>query len=606
MEFGTQIMPGSGVLFRLWAPDAGKVDLCLEDLNGSQQFFAMEKRDNGWFDCLNLQTVPGNLYRFRVNGGLLVPDPASRCQDDDVHGPSVVVDPESFDWQDDGWTGRPWHEAVIYELHVGCFSPEGSFSGIIERLDYLADLGVTAIELMPIADFPGRRNWGYDGVLLFAPDRVYGQPDDLKNLVQAAHARGLMVFLDVVYNHFGPEGNYLHVYGRNAFFTERHHTPWGAAINFDGPQSRTVRDFYIHNALYWLEEYHLDGLRFDAVHVIKDDSRPDILEDIAQAMQNGPGKERQVHLVLENDNNEPRYLGRSVNGSPKYYAAQWNDDLHHACHVMLTNERDGYYMDYADAPLHHLGRCLTEGFAYQGEPSLYRHGACRGGASKHLPPTAFVSFLQNHDQVGNRAMGERLIKLTADPILKLAVALFLLAPSPPLLFMGEEYGAETPFLFFCDFGPDLADKVANGRRRELARFPRFRDVEQRRNISDPGDPQSFSRSCLQWPAVEEPGNEWQHFYKGLLELRHTKIVPRLAGLTGANGHYRLLGRKALQVQWLLGDGAELSVLVQFGGEPLNNIRRPHRAILYADPAEDKTVWQDDTLPPRSIIWYLND
>jgi maltooligosyltrehalose trehalohydrolase len=376
-----------------------------------------------------------------------------------VHGASEVIDPGAFAWEDGDWNGRPWAEAVLYELHVGTFSPEGTFAGAQRRLDYLAELGVTAIELMPVGDFPGRCNWGYDGVLPFAPDASYGRPEDLKRLIQAAHRRGLMVLLDVVYNHVGPEGNYLHVYARDAFFTERHHTPWGAAVNFDGPGSELVRRFFVDNALYWLEEYHLDGLRLDAVHAILDDSPLHVLEEIAQAVREGPGRERALHLVLENDANQSRFLTRTAAGSPRWYDAQGNDDIHHALHAILTGERHGYYGDNADVPHRHLGRCLAEGFAHQGEASAYRGGEARGERSAHLPPGAFVGFLQNHDQVGNRAFGERLPVLAPPDALTLATAILLLAPSPPLLFMGEEHAAAVPFLYFCDFGPDLAAAV---------------------------------------------------------------------------------------------------------------------------------------------------
>ncbi len=319
---------------------------------------------------------PGSCYRFRIDGGLRVSDPASRYNPADVHGPSQVIDPCEFDWEDEGWRGRPWSEAVIYELHVGTFTLAGTFAGVKDRLDYLVDLGVTAIELMPVADFPGARNWGYDGVLPFAPESSYGHPEELKDLVQTAHQKGLMVFLDVVYNHFGPEGNYLHIYTPQ-FFSKRHSTPWGAAINFDGPGSRVVRDFFIHNALYWLTEYHFDGLRLDAVHAILDGSDPDILLELAEAVHRGPGKERHLHLVLENDQNAAHYFDRG-------YRAQWNDDIHHALHVLLTGETDGYYQDYADRPVGYIGRCLTEGFAYQGEPSSYRGGVPRGELSRDL------------------------------------------------------------------------------------------------------------------------------------------------------------------------------------------------------------------------------
>jgi malto-oligosyltrehalose trehalohydrolase len=321
----------------LWAPTAQTVELVLD---GDGAPLPMPAIGEGWREIV-VEAPAATRYRYRVDGALEVPDPASRFNPDDVHGPSEVVAPEAFEWPDERWRGRPWEEAAIYELHVGAFSPEGTFAGVEARLDYLAALGVTAVELMPVADFSGRRSWGYDGVLAFAPDAAYGRPEDLKRLVVAAHARGLMVLLDVVYNHFGPDGNYLHLYASH-FFTDRHQTPWGVAINFDGKNSRTVREFFIHNALYWLEEFHLDGLRLDAAHAIADDSTPDILVELAERVRRGPGAEREVHLVLENDKNQSRYLARSEAGRPRWHTAQWNDDIHHAFHVLLTGAADGY------------------------------------------------------------------------------------------------------------------------------------------------------------------------------------------------------------------------------------------------------------------------
>jgi len=603
MPFGTEIT-AEGVLFRLWAPGAEKVDLVLEEGDGGRSFHPMAG-EAGWYQLLAAEAAAGSLYRFRIDDGLLVPDPVSRCQALDIHGPSVVIDPRAFLWQDASWQGRPWEEAIIYELHAGAFSPAGSFAGITERLDYLADLGVTAVELMPVADFPGRRNWGYDGALLFAPDRGYGGPEDLKALVQAAHARDLMVFLDVVYNHFGPEGNYLHVYARQPFFTEKYHTPWGAAINFGGDMSPTVRQFFIHNALYWLEEYHLDGLRFDAVHAIHDESTPHILEEIAAAVCSGPGRHRHIHLVLENDDNEARYLRSSSAGKCGQYKAQWNDDLHHACHVLLTGEGQGYYGDYAARPLHLLGRCLTEGFAFQGEASPYRNNAPRGEPSSHLPLTAFISFLQNHDQVGNRAFGERLGRLAPEPLLKIAVALLLLSPSPPLLFMGEEYGAETPFLYFCDFGPELADQVREGRRQEFSRFPQFTDPEARRRIPDPNGLETFQRSCLNWQEADRPeGREFLRLYRSLLALRQKEIIPRLAGLRDGKVRYTVIGAAGLQVQWQLADEAQLEVFVNFSAKALAGVALDEQSLLYALPAMDREEARRRTLWPHSIAWFL--
>ena len=429
MPFGAECSDDGSVRFRLWAPAAQEVELCFSVADKSTRIL-LEQRDQGWFELVTDAAKPGAQYCFRINDRREVPDPASRFQPRDVHGPSEVVDPGAFDWQDGAWKGRPWEEAVIYEAHVGAFTPAGTFSAVQERLDYLADLGITALELMPIADFPGRRNWGYDGVFLFAPDSTYGRPEDLKQLIQSAHERGIMVLLDVVYNHFGPEGNYIRAYAPQ-FFTDRHFTPWGDGINFDGLDSPVVRDFFIHNALYWLSEYHFDGLRMDAVNAIIDDSTPHILTELAAAVRSAVAPDRHVHLVLENDRNQSRYLQHTKECQPESYTAQWNDDIHHALHVLITGERDGYYSDYFERPIDQLGRCLVEGFAYQGEVSHYRKGEKRGESTEGLPPAAFVSFLQNHDQIGNRAFGERISNIADCRAIRATVAILLLAPSPP-------------------------------------------------------------------------------------------------------------------------------------------------------------------------------
>ena len=452
MPFGAAVLAQGGVRFRLWAPAARSVDFVLA--NKSKP---MKSQPGGWFELIDRDAGAGTLYQYRIDGQQLVPDPASRFQPRDVDGPSEVIDPSRYPWKDAGWRSRPWNEAVIYELHLGTFTPEGTYRGAIGKLGHLAEHGITAIELMPLSDFAGRRNWGYDGVLSYAPDSAYGRPEDLEALVEAAHAAGLMVFLDVVYNHFGPKGNYLGLYAP-PFFTERHKTPWGAAIDF---ANEVVRQYFIHNALYWLEEYHFDGLRFDAVHAIHDDSPRHILDEIRDAVASF--FQSRKHLVLENDANQARFVG------PGKYNAQWNDDSHHGYHVLATGERDGYYAAYADQPARHLARCLAEGFAYQGEVSPFS-GHSRGEKSSHLPPSCFVDFLQNHDQVGNRAFGERIGALAEQARLEALYACVLLAPQVPLLFMGEEFDASTPFLYFCDFGPDLAQAVATGRREEFRRF----------------------------------------------------------------------------------------------------------------------------------------
>jgi len=577
MPFGAEARRGGATRFRLWAPARSSVEIELDAPGARPRRLAMSAIAGGWHELEAPDASAGTRYRFLLGDGMAVPDPASRRNPQDVHGPSEVVDPLAYEWRDAAWRGRPWEEAVIYELHVGAFTREGTFAAARARLPELAELGVTAVELMPVADFPGGRNWGYDGVLPFAPDASYGPPEELKALVDEAHRLGLMVLLDAVYNHFGPEGNYLHAYCPQ-FFNPRRHTPWGAAINFDGAGSRTVREFFVHNALYWVEEYRMDGLRLDAVHAIRDASDPHIVCEIAEALREGPGRERHVHLVIENDRNEARYLGRCA-------TAQWNDDVHHALHVLATGERDGYYADYAEAPLDRLGRALAEGFAFQGEPSAYRGGRPRGEPSGHLPPQAFVSFLQTHDQVGNRALGERLCAIADPQALRAAVACVLLAPSPPLLFMGEEFAASTPFLFFCDFGPELAAAVTRGRRQEFARFERFSDPEAQAAIPDPNDPATFAASRLRWDEIDRPPHgDWLALHRELLALRHRLIVPRLAGMR-SGGDFRIEGGGVLRVDWLLGDGSRLHLVANFAATPSGPVPMPPGQIVYANPPQ---------------------
>jgi maltooligosyltrehalose trehalohydrolase len=601
MEFGCVLLPSGKVRFRLWAPAAKQVALCLER-DSQKLILPMQRRKEGWFFVETAEAGPGSRYCFELPSGLLVPDPASRFQPGDVHGVSEVIDPSDFPWTDAGWLGRPWQKAILYELHVGTFSEEGTFAGVEQHLDHLVNLGITAIELMPVAAFPGQCNWGYDGVLPFAPDRSYGRPEDLKRLIGAAHARGVMVLLDVVYNHFGPEGNYLHCYAPQ-FFTERYQTPWGAAINFEGPESGWVRQFFIQNALYWLSEYHFDGLRFDAVHAIHDRSQPDILEELAMTVRSHLGPQRHIHLILENDKNQSHYLQRDRDGRTDDYTAQWNDDLHHGLHVLLTGETSGYYRDYVDTPLRHVGRCLAEGFAYQGEPSSYRHNAPRGEPSRHLPSTAFVGFLQNHDQIGNRPLGDR-IDLVADPEpLRAALAILLLAPSPPLLFMGEEWGSRQPFPFFCDFEPELADQIREGRRQEFARFPAFAAESSRDRIPDPTAAATFLSAKLDWQGRNSgAGREWHHYYRRLLGLRLLQIIPRIPSLQPGQNSWQTLGQTTLAVHWSLQSGERLLLYANLGPQPEMVRTLPELSPLFA--SHDLAETEKTTMPPWSVFWFL--
>jgi len=589
MPFGADVRD-EGVAFRLWAPSRERAAVIVD---GAE--YALEPRAAGWFERTVEDARAGSRYAFAFPGiGVRVPDPASRFQPDGVHAPSEVVDPRAYAWQQTGWRGRAWHEIVLYELHVGTFTPEGTYAAATARLDDLVDLGVTAVELMPLAQPAGDRNWGYDGVLPFAPQRAYGTPAELKAFVDAAHARGLCVFLDVVYNHFGPEGNYLRTFAE-PFFTERHHTPWGAAINVGAHDAEVVREFFVQNSLYWLREYRFDGLRYDAVHEIRDDAPRPFLDELAARVRAGVEAGREIHLVLENDANEARWLGR--------YDAQWNDDAHHAFHVLATGERDGYYRDYAREPARLLARALAEGFAYQGEPSEHRGGAARGEPSAALPSTAFVDFLQNHDQIGNRPFGERLAALASGDALRAVTAVLLLAPAIPLLFMGEEWAASTPFLFFADFGAELALAVTEGRRREFAAWSAFADPATRDRIPDPQDPATMRASVLRWDERAHPRHAAMlALHRELLALRARLIVPRLAG--GAHGDgYQMLGATAFRVAWRLGDGSHLTLVANLGAQPAIATYAAGGARIFAlgdVPASAVAA----ALPPWSAGWFI--
>jgi malto-oligosyltrehalose trehalohydrolase len=590
LPFGAEVEAG-GVRFRLWAPRAAGVSLRLEDRQPAD--LPMAKEPNGWFALTTALAEPGTRYRYVVDGAAY-PDPASRRQPEGVHGASEVVDPEVYDWSDTDWLGRRWEEMVVYELHLGTFSDSGDFTGAVRHLDHLCQLGVTAIELMPIAEFPGARNWGYDGVFSYAPSSRYGRPEALKALVEACHARGLAVLLDVVYNHFGPEGNYLPAIAPR-FFTERHQTPWGAAIDFAGPRSRPVRDFFVHNALYWLEEYHFDGLRLDAVHAIFDETTPDVIDEIGETVRRRVTG-REIHLVLENDRNESRRLRRR-NGRPDRFTAQWNDDLHHALHVLITGETAGYYGDYAADPAASLGRALAEGFTYQGEASPFRDGRSRGEPSAELPAPAFVAFLQNHDHIGNHPFGTRLAARAPEAVLHAGVAIILLSPQIPLLFMGEEWASRRPFAFFCDFEPGLAEAVRDGRRREFAHFPEFRDEGSRERIPDPTAAGTFAMSRLDWSELAQPDHaQWLARYRALIDIRAREIVPRLAGMPGFASRYRVVAPKAIVVAWRLGDGSRLLLLANFADH----------AVTPPAEAKDARLLYSSAAPgaPNSASFFL--
>ena len=552
---GAIMLDAQHTRFALWAPDAFYVSV---ELEGGKSV-AMLPQAEGWFET-EIACPAGTRYRFNIDGEKDVPDPASRAQASDVHGWSVVVDPLAYPWRNAHWQGRPWHEAVIYELHVGAM---GGYAGVEKHLPRLAELGVTAIELMPLAQFPGERNWGYDGVLPYAPQASYGTPEQLKHLIDSAHEHGLAVILDVVYNHFGPDGNYLGQYAKG-FFQEDVHTPWGAGIDFN---RRQVRDFFLDNALMWLLEYRFDGLRLDAVHAI---DNPDFLRELAHRVREQVEPGRHVWLMLENELNQASLLQ-----DDRDFDAQWNDDFHNVMHVLLTGETDAYYSDFAEEPTAKLARCLGEGFIYQGHTT--RHGHERGEPSGHLPPSAFVAFLQNHDQIGNRALGERLHQLCRPPALQAATALLLLSPMIPLMFMGDESNASEPFLFFTDHHGELAEAVREGRRNEFADFAAFKDPQRRERIPDPNALATFLQTT---PTFTE--NEHTQLYRHLLSLRHQHIVPHLPGSTTLGAE--VLADGAVSARWRLGNGSLLQIDLNLSATPLDRPATEH--VLFETPVND--------------------
>jgi maltooligosyltrehalose trehalohydrolase len=580
--FGPRLT-SEGVLFRLWAPAAKRVDVLLE------KPYPLRRSDGGWFSACLAGVKAGARYKFRIDDEIDVPDPASGFQPDDVAGPSEVIDHTAYAWRAADWRGRPWPETVVIESHVGTFTREGSYRAMIGKLDHLVTTGITALELMPLADFPGKRNWGYDGVLWYAPDSAYGRPDDLKTLIDEAHLRGLMVFLDVVYNHFGPEGNYLGRYAP-AFFTDTQ-TPWGSAIDY---RVKEVRGFAVENALYWLREYRFDGLRLDAVHAIPEQGEDSMLRELSRAVGGlATATGRHIHLMLENDDNAARLLDANEDPPRGKYRAQWNDDYHHAWHVLLSGETHSYYSDYRRSPLDDIARALGSGFVYQGEVSEHRGGRLRGEPSGTLAPAAFVNFLQNHDQIGNRALGDRLER-NADPrAIEAALAITLLAPMVPMLFMGEEWGAKSPFPFFCDFQGDLAEAVRQGRRREFAgAYAKCGD-----EIPDPLDASTVQSAVLDWSARDDaPGRQRLALVRELLSIRRSQIIPRLAG--ARFGEARANQNGLLTAHWPMGDGATLSLIANLSDRDAIPVSRETRGTL---------IWGTElnqSIPPWSVFWRI--
>jgi maltooligosyltrehalose trehalohydrolase len=554
LDLGASVSEG-GVRFRVWAPKASSVLLVLM---GDKEPYLMNPEDRGCFSTFIQGLEPGRRYCYLLNEDQPRPDPVSRFQPEGVHGPSEVVDPGLFKWQDQDWKGISLDEMILYEIHTGAFTNEGTFGAIIPLLDYLKnELGVTTIELMPVAQFPGERNWGYDGVYLYAPQNSYGGPEGLKSLINACHQKGLAVILDVVYNHLGPEGNYLGDYG--PYFTDRYKTPWGPAINFDGPESDEVRRFFIDNALYWATEYHMDGLRIDAIHGIFDFSAKHILEDIREAVHREAKRlERPIVVIAESDLNDVRVINPSSKGG---YGldAQWNDDFHHCLHTLLTGEQNGYYQDFGD--FNQFVKALQEGFVYCGQYSPFRRRR-HGSSSKHLPPSKFVIFSQNHDQVGNRLKGDRLSTLVSFEASKLAAGVILLSPNIPLLFMGEEYGEEAPFQYFIHHSDhDLIEAVRKGRKEEFSAF------QWNAETPDPQDEVTFLRSKINLDLRHEGKNQiLLQFYEALINLR--KDLYPCSSVDEKGIWIEGFGReKAILIRWEYGQDRVMG-LFNFNDKPI--------------------------------------
>jgi malto-oligosyltrehalose trehalohydrolase len=589
MPFGAELLKGGGVRFRVWAPEAAYLSLKLEE---SAELLRMAAVDEGWHELIIGTVAAGSLYRFVLPNGMHVPDPASRFQPYDVNGPSEVIDPAAYRWRSVAWKGCPWEHAVLYEVHVGTFTPEGTFLAAIEKLEHIKGLGVTAIEVMSLGDFSGRWNWGYDGVLLYAPDSTYGRPEDLKAFVDAAHELGMMVILDVVYNHFGPEGNYIPQYFPD-IVTSAYQTPWGQALNFDSRNSTRTREFIIHNALYWVEEFQMDGLRLDAVHAILDSSSNHILDELAYQVKRVSGG-REIHLVLESDDRVWHHLRRDAGLRPVSSTAQWNHDMQKLVALALTPGRPGD-LDYADTEL--LGKALVEGFT----SGRHHPNAPEEVAGLSISPAGFISFLQSHDVVGNRIFGERITQLAPAAVVRAISSVYLLAPQIPMLFMGEEWGASTPFPYFCDFTGELANAVRRGRLEQFATAEQRADPEFLSTACDPLAESTFLSAKLRWDErLTGIHAAWLDWHRRILEARRKSIVPLMPLLQATTGEYEIAGPRQIAVQWQT-RGGSLRMRANLSDQP--------SALLPRGPG--RTVWiegsysGEEILGPWSVHWTID-
>ena len=584
MPFGAEVLP-DGVRFRIFAPAAERMGLQIE---GRDAPFALESYADGWHGLVTAEARVGSRYRYVLPDGLQVPDPASRFQPDDVTGPSEVIDPAAFAWTDAAWRGRPWNQTVLYEMHIGSFTGEGTFRAAIGRLDYLSWLGITAIEVMAINDFAGTRGWGYDGVLPYAPDSAYGRPGDVKAFIDAAHARGLGVILDVVYNHFGPEGNYISRYFPQ-ICSEGHDTAWGKAMNFDGAGSAEVRAFFLHNALYWVEEFHVDGLRIDASHAMIDGSPKHILDELAEQVR-ACAAGREIHLILEDEQNVAQRLTPVAGGSAPLYNAQWNHDMTHLLSASMGNIAP--QRDPQGTGTQNTATMLAEGYVLapstRQDPEDVR---CR------VPPTAYIAFLQTHDLIGNRIAAERLDRLVSREALRAAAAVLLLLPQTPMLFMGQEWSATQPFPFFCDYRGDLAGKIRDGRADSLRRMHNTDDL---RGAFDPGAESTFRAAHLDWNELgHEPHATELAWYRNILRVRRERVTPLPADAGERCGKTHVLSPGAFTVTWRFADKT-LTLCANLCGSGSGGY-----------PSTGETIWLEGAQPapgqlaPWSVRWSIS-
>jgi maltooligosyltrehalose trehalohydrolase len=583
LPVGADVLPEGGVHFRVWAPKRRNVEIVF--VEGGSAVAGLEPEGNGYFSGLVPKARAGLLYRYRLDGDGPFPDPASRFQPDGPHGPSQIVDPGAFRWTDGAWPGVRLAGQVVYEMHLGTFTPEGTWAAAERALPDLAALGITLLEVMPVADFAGRFGWGYDGVNLFAPTRLYGTPDDARRFIDAAHRLGLGVVLDVVYNHIGPDGNYLKQYA-DAYFTDRYKTDWGEAINFDGPDSGPVREYYLANAAYWIDEYHFDGLRLDATQNVYDESEENVLAALARRTRAASGK-RDILLIAENEPQKVQ-LARPAEQGGYGLDALWNDDFHHAARVALTGRNEAYLGGYGGTPQEFIS-AMKWGYLYQGQRYAWQKKR-RGSPSYGVPPATFITFIQNHDQISNSARGLRFHQLTSPGRYRALTALTLLGPGTPLLFQGQEFAASSPFLFFADHRPELARLVRKGRAEYLSQFPSVAVPEMQARLSDPADPATFER-CKLNPSERHQHAEAYALHSDLLKLRREDPVfrgQRPGALDGA-----VLGPQAFVLRFFSGDGDDRLLLVNLGRD-LHLQAAPEPLLAPVEGKEWAVLWSSES------------